>query len=399
MKKSTLAIAASAALLAGVSAVQIAAQGTADIVLPPNPAMSTPDMFAWDLFTQVVRPTAGGLMFETWASDTDTFGTAATPVFPAQRRAIQPRSGRPTLTMGNDAHGAGAITPSTLHDLAREEVRRNRVTFDYIVQNKLWLVSGLQAAFGKTIDFPVNAVEVKSNWLTFEQLRQYYPRDLTRSEADIRKNFVVVAGSDRKPYALVAMHVISKAVPNWTWATFEHEANPGRCDIIGCVDMFGAEKSVVKPASKADQGYGRCRKTAALLNMMNRRNLAPQFQNYCLKGTQTDYTDDSGLPIRLGNSITEGGFVNSASCMTCHGTAGWDQSGNTSNDTAPIGPPQATFFWSWQVPTHDSLSVTGTAAQQITSADFVWSIPFCAFNDVPNTPNPGAVEGCVTDDR
>ncbi len=51
------------------------------------------------------------------------------------------------------------------------------------------------------------------------------------------------------PYALVAMHVISKMVPNWSWATFEQVNNPGRCDILGCVDSFGAVPARVPPAS------------------------------------------------------------------------------------------------------------------------------------------------------
>src|SRR5579872_2757484 len=43
----------------------------------PNPAMNQPDMVAWRLFTEVVRPAAPSdttnALFETWASDEDTF--------------------------------------------------------------------------------------------------------------------------------------------------------------------------------------------------------------------------------------------------------------------------------------------------------------------------------------
>ena len=72
------------------------------------------------------------------------------------------------------------------------------------------------------------------------------------SAADAAKLYHVNKASDGKEYALVAMHVISKLVPNWTWATFEHRDNPGRCDVLGCRDAFGAQQSVVAPLSAID---------------------------------------------------------------------------------------------------------------------------------------------------
>ena len=38
-------------------------------------------------------------------------------------------------------------------------------------------------------------------------------------------------------------------------------------------------------------------------------HLDPAYSNYCLKGSQTDFTDATGLAIRVGNSVTEKGFV------------------------------------------------------------------------------------------
>lgn len=391
---------ASMLALAMMSTVQLAAKpGDRPVAGPvPNPAMNLPDMVAWDLFTQVVQPApslgpppAGkGLLppapmtFETWASDELTFGTAAAPVFPRQLDRIAPRTGRPTLMMGHGAltRGAAASTaqlaPNTLHDAAREEVRRNRAAFDYIVQNRLWTVTGLQAAFGKTIKFPIDSIEVKTNWLNMAQMKQYYPRAVAGTEAAVRQNFAVVTGSDGLPYAMVSMHVISKLVPNWTWATFEHQANPGRCDIIGCVDSYGAQRPNVRPQAKPEQGYGPCAKTPAVANLMKSRKLAPQLANYCLKGSQTDFTDPTGVPIRLGNSVTEGGFVDRSSCMTCHGTAGWDRTGSSLPINTPIGAIPASVYWTG--PTNDART---SAVQFATSADFVWSIPFCAFDDTP----------------
>jgi hypothetical protein len=32
---------------------------------------------------------------------------------------------------------------------------------------------------------------------------------------------------------------MTKDLPNWFWATFEHVDNPDRCKILGCHDSFG----------------------------------------------------------------------------------------------------------------------------------------------------------------
>lgn len=44
----------------------------------------------------------------------------------------------------------------------------------------------------------------------------------------------------------------------------------------------------------------------------------PAWKSYRLKGTQTQFTNFDGYPTILGSSINEGGFVNSASCISCH---------------------------------------------------------------------------------
>ena len=54
----------------------------------------------------------------------------------------------------------------------------------------------------------------------------------------------------------------------------------------------------------------------------------PQWKNYRLKGTQSAFTTSHGVPTGTGATVTEGGFVNSASCMTCHSQASVDEEGN-----------------------------------------------------------------------
>ena len=160
------------------------------------------------------------------------------------------------------------------------------------------------------------------------------------------------------------MHVISKLAPNWTWATFEHKDNPGRCDVIGCKDAFGAQQAFVPPNSAVEskQHYPDCVKTTELAALFAHANLDPAYANYCLKGSQSDFTDATGLAIRLGNSVTEKSFVDQASCITCHGRAAVDETGKMTSfagfgpisinlpltqnaGNAPVGPIDPNWFW------------------------------------------------------
>src|SRR5690606_10370352 len=54
--------------------------------------------------------------------------------------------------------------------------------------------------------------------------------------------------------------------------------------------------------------------------------------SYRLKGSQATYTDSTGRPTLLGNSVTEGGFVSSSSCMSCHARAAISPNGRAALD-------------------------------------------------------------------
>ena len=355
----------------------------------PNPAINAPDQLAWQFFIQVnTRAGGNNALFETWASDSDTF--KVNPQFPTTAVPLQlhepavPELGRFALQR------AGKLLPAIPPGKGvLEESRRNKDSFDFIVQNNLYKISGLRAAFGKTITFPVGAMEVKANWQLVTDIPSFTNGKV--AVGDVPKLYHVNTGADGKQYAFVSMHIISKAVPNWTWATFEHKFNPGRCDIIGCRDSFGAQTSPVAPNQQPGQGYPDCAKTPALSAMIASADWDPAFANYCLKGSQTDFTDATGLDIRLGNSVTEDGFVDQSSCITCHGRAAWDSKGAPTSGAgfddngAPLGPIQPSWYWSFssQPPIFQGMS---GLSQIATSADFVWSIPFCALDDTQNPP-------------
>lgn len=354
-----------------------------------NPAMNNPDQVAWSLFLQV-NAAAGGrnALFETWASDTDTFNL--NPQFPSTPSPLTPHP-PVVVTAGLQAiQEAGGLLPQVPPIPAvGEESRRNKDAFDFIVANNLYRVSGLKTAFGKSVSFPVGAIEVKANWIPVASVPAF---TLNRvAAADVSRIFHVNTGSDGKEYALLSMHIISKLVPNWTWATFENAFNPARCDIIGCNDRFGAQVPVVAPNSQAGKGYPSCEKSSGLAALISAAHWDAAFKNYCLKGSQVDFIDSTGLAMRLGNSVTENGFVNRSSCMTCHGRAGWDQNGKPSSNAgfdangAPLGPIDPSWFWSFnsKPPIFEGMPGLKPTA---TSADFVWSIPFCALDDTVNPP-------------
>ena len=424
----------------------------------PNPGMTDPDQVAWQLFTQVTTPAGSGLTFMGWASDGDTFKPnaqwptgAATQDGIDARPAVIPTIGqtgssklgaprRPTADAAPAAEGAPAANaqapaaeaatntqapaastrtaaaaapapaptsgnpleifppPPTTEpgnsSFLIEEVRRNQPAFNYIVSNNLNSLSGLKAAFANTmtVSFPTDAIEVKTNWLPVSQLATYYP---TAQASDF-----YVTQENGVDYALIAMHINSKQVPNWTWATFEHQLNPGRCDYMGCHDAFGATVPDVPAADNqgANQGtvYANCEKTPALQAMMTGAGLPAVFANYCLKGSQTEWTDNNGLAIRVANSVTEYTFAQLGSCMTCHGMANFDANGKPTTNAgfdpnAHIGPIDPKYYWNLAggggPPYYEGQP---NITRRAVSADFVWSIPFCAYDDVTNPQQPAA---------
>lgn len=358
-----------------VAIVLIAKLANAQMV--PNPAMNAPDQLAWMLFLQVNEDasTAGNhdALFETWPNDGDTFTT---------RPARFVRMHHP-LRLSPQALVA-AHDPSL--EGAGEEVNRNQPAYDFIVDNHLYSTRGLRAAFGKTLHFPVDAIEVKANWYPVERIPGY-----GGDPAQAYRIYHVSRDANGHAYALVSLHVISKSVPNWTWATFEHENTPARCDTLGCSDTFGALTPFVAPNEARNAGYGSCPHTAALNALFARATIDAAFTHYCLKGTQSDFTDAAGVASRLGNSVIENGFVAQSSCMTCHARAAFDRDGKMASfggfdaaGNAFIGAVNPAWFRS------------PDAARVATQADFVWSIPFCAVDDtLAEHPKPSPLCGAA----
>jgi len=353
----------------------------------PNPAMSRPDQTAWELLAQIARPAAkagnNDVLFETWASDVDTF--VETPRWPDAGEGarmvlinrVQPRGSKLP----------GAILPAQHCDAAHiapcigKETLRNRPAFDFIVDNGLTTRRGLAAFFGKAMDFPIDTIEVKAEWLPVSELKAW--NGVTAEQATSLYHINQAKfGDETVPVALIALHVITKQVPNWTWATFEHWKNPGRCDDTGCRDTFGAVEPALAAHRQPERGYAPCRPSEALRRLFAEAGIADVWLNYCLKGTQADFVTTTGAPTRLGNSVAE--TINAgvphgrSSCITCHAEAAFDRHGQSAKAIPKIGAPRPLWF-------------TGLGSRegpQFRQSDFVWAIPFCA--------KPyGAISACV----
>jgi hypothetical protein len=281
-----------------------------------------------------------------------------------------------------------------------EEVHRNKVTFDYIIQNGLWYTEGIAAFFDraakaagndvefatKVVNLPRGAIEVKGNWIVIDE------KDKPRFHWNYNE-----AG---QLLGLVAMHITSKDLPNWFWCTFEHIDNPGRGDFIGIHDSFGAEPAhTPSHTDKAGQVYPPESLTEAVLKLFERYGYrgewAEQFKNYRLKGAQVGYTDSAGRPLLLGNSVTEAGFVPTASCITCHARAAVDASGNSAlpffgqQAELPLlgGDPLQPFlaYNGRPDPSWYFLDTSNGSTLRNLQTDFVWAIPFKAHSRKTHT--------------
>jgi hypothetical protein len=101
------------------------------------------------------------------------------------------------------------------------------------------------------------------------------------------------------------------------------------------------------------------------------------WRSYRLKGTQTAFTTSYGVPTIVGQSITEGGFVNTASCITCHSQATVNAQGQpaiqsfgssidlnvTGYNESTRGTPNPSWFFSANTNIYNALQ-----------ADFAWGI-------------------------
>lgn len=233
------------------------------------------------------------------------------------------------------------------------ETHMNKVTYEFIKQNCLWSSDGLRRYAKAFVDgkkpllvFPADSIEVKAVWLEFT------PQAI--GEGKPRRYYTAREGD--KLYGLTTLHVLTKDVPNWFWATFHHKDAPA--NPFELFDTHG------QPAQLK----------------------GTVWENYVLGGTQTDFVTSTGKASILSDHYIEFGFQKS-SCITCHATAHGSPDG-TVGPTQPMalallrdktgdderGPP----FPSWYLKDGKPFFM---------QTDFVYSIPFRARREMAAPPS------------
>jgi hypothetical protein len=309
---------------------------------------------AWSLFLQAVAPAKDSLTFETWTEQCELNHDVVGCPSAASVAAAAKAGGNGKVRMLHGSVGAsgvrkiagsdcGAMTttpiggypaPSNLTPNAMycEEVFVSPAEAAFVKRNLSTLVS--QQTYGSarngTINFPgteqnesrlaLDSLELKVDWVPATSFNPTFacpdPTDSLYTET-----------INGKCYALAAIHITSKVMPNWLWATFEPNnsvTNPNRCDpkLYGaCFDPWGTTSS--QPYAKGQTAQ----QSPELRQAMADAHLNPAFNNYFLTGVQTQFVDNYGKPISLGNSFVEfnqGVPPGKSSCITCHQYANFD---------------------------------------------------------------------------
>lgn len=302
---------------------------------PQDTTMGTfqPDEYAWRLFVALNWPAkAGGCgpdtnkklgdpgrrVWEQWALKTDVFlANAKKPAewttlcggAPEGKR-FTPNSEKAAVMeqlAASKPVGMKFVPPegdlSTTED---EEVRMNESSFRFIRDNNLYdrdVLKALAASGQKTLDFPLQAKEIKAHWARLTD-----PADYTR--------YFTAKTADGKVYGLVAFHIITKDMPRWFWATFEHVDNETRWPKQHPAEFAGW----VVPPHDAYACPGKPTSCNAAPKGIGLEGTA--WANYRLKASQTDWVDSFGEPTRVVNSKIESGFIQTkSSCISCHALA------------------------------------------------------------------------------
>ncbi len=275
----------------------------------------------------------------------------ALAIDPTLRRKVSGLLGAPDT----NCNKAGTPPPNQPNLIICEEVRENGAFEDYVAGTNLWNRSGqaTAAANGDNIQFPRPAMEIKADWILLSSIG---------SDCDNPPAGVHVEMINGNCYALAGMHLISKLLDQWIWATFEPQnlmTNPKRCKVLGCTDPFGS-----RPVNTHGAFTQLSQKLARL---MDAANLAPEWRNYRLDAVQTDFL----VPKLLGNSVIEGENagvpLTQASCITCHAVSSVKNNGTdgiTLLNSNPVGPPAPLPSKKW------------------IRRDFVWSLSEAC----PNSP-------------
>lgn len=283
-------------------------------------ALSYPDRYAWDLFRAINWPAdtvnllpdtsrvlgdPGWVVWQTWKTAPNIYLPDGSE--PAKWEDKQ--FGEKSL---NDFSSFSIkeklpnITQDPTYGL--EEVAMNKSSFDYLVQNELYNLNGQLAVFNsdQEIAFPTDGLEIKVKWRIIA--------DTDYNKARYHWQYITVEDQGkevRELYGLVAIHVTSRVLKKWLWATFEHVDSRSQKHEGDDGWLLPSRDSFACP----DYPYD-CERAPTNIGLEGNK-----WEYFLLRGTQTDYFDQQNRVSLLANSNVERGFQLSSSCITCHSLA------------------------------------------------------------------------------
>mgnify|MGYP001063171505 CR=1 FL=1 len=284
-------------------------------------AMNKPDLYAWQLFVSLNWPVdenkckpdrdadlgePGKVVWETWQSREETF---------------LPGAQQPATWRQGCKQGGFATLPSGDYTVfADEDIRISKSAYNYIRDNKLYSLDEqerLARAGVRDLSFPLGAKTAKAHWvrITEEDKPRYHWAEVERD-------------GETHIYGVSGFHIVSKDMPTWFWATFEHVDNELRWPQT-YPDAFLGWLTPSRDAAACPPGFLSCNEIPAGLGLEGTK-----WENYRLRGTQIDWVDNRGTPTSLANSQLESFMdLETSSCLTCHALAVKGETG----DPKPIG--------------------------------------------------------------
>jgi len=340
--------------------------------------------YAWFLFVQATAPSGNAqrpLTFENWKEQCEIqpalCGLPPSAVKTPAKNRVRRAHGSPLRAsllgkqanspVGCNSMNTAGFPPNapatnvTQNAVFCEEVFVNQAESTFITQYHLTTITG-QQKFGN-VTFPWNAIEVKVDWVP----QSSFVTPFSCTDPTLYIETIQFEGQPTQCYAMVGMHISSKVLPDWLWATFEPNSkstNPNRCNgnlYDLCFDPWGTTSAT--PYGSPSPHPQTPPQSNALAQLMKSNTLPKAFNNYYLTGAQTQFVQN-GQPTQLGNSFVEfnaGVNPHQASCITCHryayaGTTnvgfplnGWPNIGyacNSANPTKNCLPPPATAWTS-----------------------------------------------------
>lgn len=326
-------------------------------------AIISPDKYAWRLFVALNQPgdpatrcvdtskkfgDDGPALWETWrngrrgSSDTvypakgkDPGEWLSVPVASLKTQEDFGQSLRKSLVLATqlavDPNGMGVAFDPFVGE--SNEVRINKPAFEFIRANKLYNKGEQKklAASGKEIlQFPADAKLVKAVW------RKIKPTEKSRYHwASVR-----LESGDIETWGLTGLHITTKDLPNWFWATFEHIDNK----VADAGPLGGGSPNEGWKTTSSDRHACPTAPYDCELIPAGMGIEGTVWENYRLRGTQIDFVTTFGVPTILANSHIEKGFQRRSSCLTCHALATIDKDGTRIGFSIVIGVPDPNVF-------------------------------------------------------